>query len=965
MCATAFAWGDGSFGRLGLGEDGEGFVNCPIPVGRALKGCELYASSAGLFHSAVVTAAGEVFVWGVGSGGDSGEGWEDEEGEPGLSPTRAKQQSADSPSRSPNRSPIRRRDSTPFIPEQELPPRPPPDLPRRVDGFPTNVRIVQVACGGDLTGAFTIALSSDGVLFSWGMRSACGLGGEAGTRSIVAEPTPIRRFLTAHTKSAPAPFFVSISAGGASSAAIAADGSIYTWGDGSNGRLGLGPGVGQIQWRPKRVESLVGEDVRGVEVGGSHCLAISRNGILWAWGGNEAGQLGLGDLGERWSPKIVPHPTGSLAWGGISAGVRHSLAFDSQGRVFVWGGFGGRALGGALGGRKGGDWDIAVLGGVGIPGGVSKLEFSWVRPRPLVALEGWRACKISGGSGGGVVVTSEGMCFQWGGQQEEDQLGEGSIGVPRIIPAPLLSLEAFKAGPSHVVGLGVFSNHSLRLFANDLAIDGDIDKEPIGMSDRQSHRLTRVCLHSNEGVKIFVNEQILRLRVGEVVWDQVVISQLSFIDETALLEKEDSLSAVTKMVDNMRNSKTAKKGVTWGSENNLPAGAMFSSYNSQVLKAFCYFLYTDRLPVITEGDLVSLARLGVCLGFGSRLLKLIDSRLLIIRGGSRFALQVPPTSEMALALDNMRIGSEVPFDVKVHCANSEDHVDCHSFLFYDIPELLIKSSGKLFEIRAVASHSKHIVRLLIDWLYIESLPPCSMETLIDALTAAQKLGLRSMIASLEDELVSRVNDTTWLPLLSVAVNQPSVSCPCLKEACLAHIGRPLFETSLVEMDKLNEAKAITWTRSDNSVRLVDSCLQAAVGAKLDGLRRRWPKLHSELLGSLSCELMATYNAKQLVMAFARQLTGEDNNKWFGVTKEINNEPSLINTSRDLILAAIVIGIVAVISKGFTYTEVIAEYLPVYLKGYLTGTSGLIVLVILNFVVVGLIVRAIGKSLADE
>ncbi|HAV43566.1 TPA: hypothetical protein DCX15_06090, partial [bacterium] len=43
-----------------------------------------------------------------------------------------------------------------------------------------------------------------------------------------------------------------------------------------------------------------------VSGGGSHTLAIKKDGTLWAWGHNEEGQLGLGDTRDRYTPTRVP-----------------------------------------------------------------------------------------------------------------------------------------------------------------------------------------------------------------------------------------------------------------------------------------------------------------------------------------------------------------------------------------------------------------------------------------------------------------------------------------------------------------------------------------------------------------------------------------------------------------------------------------------------------------------------------
>jgi alpha-tubulin suppressor-like RCC1 family protein len=49
--------------------------------------------------------------------------------------------------------------------------------------------------------------------------------------------------------------------------------------------------------KPVRVQGL--EKVGVIAVGAFHNLALTEDGILWAWGSNEYGQLGTGDTHPR------------------------------------------------------------------------------------------------------------------------------------------------------------------------------------------------------------------------------------------------------------------------------------------------------------------------------------------------------------------------------------------------------------------------------------------------------------------------------------------------------------------------------------------------------------------------------------------------------------------------------------------------------------------------------------------
>ncbi|UCC22505.1 MAG: hypothetical protein JSW23_00060 [Planctomycetota bacterium] len=103
--------------------------------------------------------------------------------------------------------------------------------------------------------------------------------------------------------------FVAISAGGAHSLALKADGSVVGWGRDDYG-----------QTTPPE-----GNDFVAVSAGWEHSLALKANGSVAAWGRNDNGQ--------------VTPPEGN-DYVAVSAGVRHSIALRADGRIAEWGGSG-------------------------------------------------------------------------------------------------------------------------------------------------------------------------------------------------------------------------------------------------------------------------------------------------------------------------------------------------------------------------------------------------------------------------------------------------------------------------------------------------------------------------------------------------------------------------------------------------------------------------------------------------
>ena len=69
-------------------------------------------------------------------------------------------------------------------------------------------------------------------------------------------------------------------------------------------------------------------------LGAAHRLLLRPDGSLWAWGANEAGQLGLGDLRPRPLPARVPGLAGIVA---VAAQGEVSEALAADGTLWRWG----------------------------------------------------------------------------------------------------------------------------------------------------------------------------------------------------------------------------------------------------------------------------------------------------------------------------------------------------------------------------------------------------------------------------------------------------------------------------------------------------------------------------------------------------------------------------------------------------------------------------------------------------
>mmetsp|Transcript_30194 Transcript_30194/g.85273 ORF Transcript_30194/g.85273 Transcript_30194/m.85273 type:complete len:798 (-) Transcript_30194:182-2575(-) len=114
---------------------------------------------------------------------------------------------------------------------------------------------------------------------------------------------------------------------------------VYAWGRNNAGQLGL---VNfQEQHKPALVSLLKGKRVQSLAAGGSetvdgHTLAIVTPGKLFAAGDNTYGQLGSGDHSDR--DNFIPVAAlYHLEVAQTSAGEMHSLALTTTGEVYAWG----------------------------------------------------------------------------------------------------------------------------------------------------------------------------------------------------------------------------------------------------------------------------------------------------------------------------------------------------------------------------------------------------------------------------------------------------------------------------------------------------------------------------------------------------------------------------------------------------------------------------------------------------
>ncbi|CAM6070378.1 unnamed protein product [Sphagnum tenellum] len=211
-------------------------------------------------------------------------------------------------------------------------------------GFEPGVRIISVAAGG----RHTLALSDGGQVWGWGYGGEGQLG--LGSRlRVISTPQLIpclgtpeggldqsRLVSGCFTATVPGNYIKAIACGGRHSAVITDAGALLTFGWGLYGQCGQGSTDDEMS--PCHVATLVGLPVSGVAAGLWHTLCITDSGDVYACGGNQFGQLGVGGDHAEMLPRLVESPIlEDETMISVASGARHSAVLTETGKMFSWG----------------------------------------------------------------------------------------------------------------------------------------------------------------------------------------------------------------------------------------------------------------------------------------------------------------------------------------------------------------------------------------------------------------------------------------------------------------------------------------------------------------------------------------------------------------------------------------------------------------------------------------------------
>eukprot|EP00887_Chlorella_sp_A99_P006446 scaffold3.g6446.t1 len=222
-----------------------------------------------------------------------------------------------------------------------------------------------------------------GDVFSWGSGSNYTLG--TGSTDVELHPTRLEGLHDAQA--------ALLSAAKFHSAAVTAEGALYTWGWGRGGRLGhpeahVHSGESAVI-APRLVAALGRRAVAAVAAAKHHTVLCTTVGEVFTFGSNRYGQLGTNAVDTQPVPRRLATLRQRVV--AVAAANKHSVAVSAGGEVFTWGG-----------------------NAVGQLGYGSVDSTSNAAPRLVEAMKGRRVVAAAAAKRHTLVLTAEGEVYTWG-----------------------------------------------------------------------------------------------------------------------------------------------------------------------------------------------------------------------------------------------------------------------------------------------------------------------------------------------------------------------------------------------------------------------------------------------------------------------------------------------------------------------------------------------------------------------
>ncbi|GBG25481.1 RCC1 and BTB domain-containing protein 1 [Hondaea fermentalgiana] len=359
---------------------------------------------------------------------------------------------------------------------------------------------------------------------------------------------------------------------------------LYSWGEDRYGQLGRpGPKSERDLQHPALLRTVSSFRMKQVAAGRFHVLALSNAGVVFAWGRNNAGQLGLGDRRNRNQPcsldvfdgcrvvAVAAGPETSAACGDTKLGRlmgKYVNAKSEKRLLFTW----GRADGARLGhSRRDGDAhdlndeddsnDQSTLenqeeksGFADAENAPSTLVPGMSQPYFVPAVAALRETpeQPALGDAHGVCLLSSGQCVSWG-QNDVGQLGLAHMYTES---EPVL-IEAL----SNIVQVSCGPHHSIFLASQGVAFaTGYNHYGELGLGDRQLRLTPEPMMHLvKEGVK---PQNVCCGPFLTLMWTRIEDAEVSLCFQEDLRQRQCKLGGDPRAPDSIERC-AASDGFTY------------------------------------------------------------------------------------------------------------------------------------------------------------------------------------------------------------------------------------------------------------------------------------------------------------------------------------------------------------------------------------------------------------------
>ena len=177
---------------------------------------------------------------------------------------------------------------------------------------------------GNSNGDSNHAIKSDGTLWTWGMNEDGSFGIPSYSHNYkISSPTQVGTDTTWKNT-------ITTSMSNTTRGAIKTDGTLWMWGMGEKGTLGLNQPHNTKYSSPVQIP---GTTWASISTGDSKTAATKTDGTLWMWGSGTYGELGQNDRTSRSSPVQIPGTT----WDYVHVGYNAQIGIKSDGTMWAWG----------------------------------------------------------------------------------------------------------------------------------------------------------------------------------------------------------------------------------------------------------------------------------------------------------------------------------------------------------------------------------------------------------------------------------------------------------------------------------------------------------------------------------------------------------------------------------------------------------------------------------------------------